>query len=98
MPDYGLEINGFSFNYGVYSVIEKGVLSGVTTITKEAHPDIRLWQVFFVPVGVRDINARELRPTSSESTVQNAGETYNIITLVPPSVGTTSYLYFILGR
>lgn len=90
MPDYGLKIDGFNFNYGVYSVIEKGVLNGVTTITKEDHPDISLWQVFFVPVGVRDINARELRPTSSESSIN--------ITLTPPISSKIDYLYFILGR
>jgi hypothetical protein len=86
---FGLEIDGFSFNYGCFSVIQKGSLSATVTITKANHPDISIWNVFFVPVGVRDTSKNELRPTWAETTTT--------ITMTPPSTGI-SYIYFVLGR
>lgn len=87
---WGLQVDGFNFTYGTYSVIEKGTLSNTTTIYKSNHPDIRLWKVFFVPVGVRDIQKSETRPTFSE--------TGSTITLNPVYSSGVGYLYFILGR
>ena len=87
---YGLQVDGFNFTYGTYSVIEKGLLTQTTVVTKANHPDIRLWGVFYVPVGVRDTSRNELRP----STV----ETGTTITMQPPTTVGNGHLYFVLGR
>lgn len=88
MP-YGLQVNGFNFTYGVYSVIEKGVLDHTVVVNKLLHPDIRLWQTAFVPIGIRDTSRNELRPKVAETT--------NTITMTPPATGL-SHLYIVLGR
>lgn len=87
---YGLQVDGFDFTYGVYSVIEKGTLTQTTVVNKANHPDIRLWKVFFVPVGVRNIQNNELRPTFSET-----GTTIQMTPVYNSGIG---YLYFVLGR
>jgi len=88
MP-YGLQVNGFNFTYGVYSVIEKGVLDRTIVFNKLLHPDIKLWQTAFVPVGIRDTSRNELRPTVTEYS--------NAIMMTPPSTGLP-HLYIVLGR
>jgi hypothetical protein len=88
---YGLQIDEFDFTYGTYSVVQKGTLGfSNVVINKADHPDITIWQVFFVPIGVRDTTKNELRPTYQE--------TGTAITLSSEPDGTTSYLYFVLGR
>lgn len=87
---WGLQVDGFNFTYGTYSVIEKGTLTQTVVVNKSNHPDIRLWSVFFVPVGVRNIQNNETRPTFSE--------TGTTITLNPVYSSGIGYLYFILGR
>jgi hypothetical protein len=87
---YGLQIDGFDFTYGTYSVVQKGTLGYLNTVINKAdHPDITIWKVFFVPIGVRDITKNEVRPTYVE--------TGTTITLKDTSDPTT-YLYFVLGR
>lgn len=88
MP-YGLQVDGFNFTYGVYSVIEKDVLARTVVFNKLLHPDIKLWQTVFVPIGVRNTNLNELRP--------KVEETENTITMTPPTRGL-SHLYIVLGR
>jgi hypothetical protein len=86
---YGLQINGFDFTYGTYSVIQKGTLYNTVIVSKEDHPDITQWSTVFVPVGVRDITKNELRPTTKYVD--------NTIVLTPPESGL-AHLYFVLGR
>jgi hypothetical protein len=86
---YGLQINGFDFTYGVYSVIQKGTLYNTVIVDKADHPDISQWSTVFVPVGVRDITRNELRPTTQYIN--------NTIVMTPPASGL-AHLYFVLGR
>ena len=86
---YGLQINGFDFTYGTYSVIQKGTLYSTVIVDKEDHPDISQWSTVFVPVGVRDITKNELRPTTQYID--------NTIVMTPPASGS-AHLYFVLGR
>lgn len=86
---HGLQVEGFDFTYGTYSVVENDTLYGTRVIKKADHPDITIWKAFFVPIGVRDISKGELRPTFVDN-----GTTLTLTDSTDP----TTYLYFVLGR
>jgi hypothetical protein len=87
---YGLQIDGFNFTYGTYSVVQKGTLSQTVVVNKADHPDISLWKVFFVPVGIRDTSRSEIRPSFAESGTN--------ITMTPAFSSGLAYTYYVLGR
>jgi len=88
---YGLELDGFSFNYGTFSVVKIGtVVVGTTTvITKSAHPDITDWRVVFIPDGIRNPGDEEVRPAFGASS--------SALTTVAPS-NVSPHKYLVLGR
>ena len=86
---YGLEIDGFAFTYGVFSVIEKGAITSSISINKSNHPDVSEYKVAFNPVGVRNIGEVEVRPTFTE--------TASTITITKPA-DMSAHNYIILGR
>ena len=86
---YGLEIDGFAFTYGVFSVIQKGAVTSTFTFTKSDHPDVTDYEVAFNPIGVRDIANLEVRPTYTET---NASITIN------KPANMSNHNYIILGR
>lgn len=88
---YGLEVNGFAFNYGTYSVIQTGdvPLGAGQNFYKYYHPDITEFGVIFIPYGVRDTSLTEKRPTWSDN------GSYIFIN----GVGvTTPHKYLVMGR
>ena len=88
---YGLSIGGFAFTYGALSVVKKGTITAGTTVyfNKGAYPDISDFRAVFIPTGVRDITASEVRPYST----QHSG---NIYLFSPANAGPHKYL--VLGR
>ena len=88
---YGLELDGFSFNYGVYSVIASGtVIVGYQTfIAKLSHPDITDWRIVFIPTGVRSPGDEEVRPSFSSNS-------YALFTTTPSNM--SPHKYIVLGR
>jgi hypothetical protein len=60
---YGVKVDGFDFGYGMYSVIQKGLVTGTFNITLSSHPDVTEWRVVFIPVGVRSTQNKEVRPS-----------------------------------
>ena len=88
---YGIQVDGLNITNSALSVVTKGSLSSATTInlTKSTYNDITEFKVVFIPTGIRDTSAEELRPTSSQSSTA--------ITITQPSNGT-SHQYLVLGR
>ncbi len=90
MP-YGLSIGGFAFTYGALSVVKKGTITAGTTVyfNKGAYPDISDFRAVFVPTGVRNITAGEVRPYFNQSV-------YGVLLTSPDDAGPHNYL--VLGR
>lgn len=88
---YGIQVDGLNITSSALSVVAKGSLSSATTInlTKSTYNDITEFKVVFIPTGVRDTSAEELRPTSSQSSTA--------ISITQPSSGTP-HQYLVLGR
>ena len=88
---YGLSIGGFAFTYGALSVVAKGTITAGTTLNFNlgSHPDVSDFRAVFIPTGVRDITASEVRPYST----QHSG---NIYLFSPANAGPHKYL--VLGR
>jgi hypothetical protein len=61
---YGLSVDGFSFNYGKYSIIETGdvPLGSSYNYYKSNSPVIQVYTVLFIPTGVRDTSEIHTRP------------------------------------
>jgi len=88
---YGLAIDGFSFNYGTFSVIATGTVAvGYQTfIAKLSHPDITDWRVVFIPTGIRSPGDEEVRPTFTSNS-------YALFTTAPSNM--SPHKYIVLGR
>jgi hypothetical protein len=60
---YGLQVEGFNFTYGSFSILQTGVVSGSSLyLYASNYPDITQFRVTFVPTGVRSTYDREVRP------------------------------------
>jgi len=88
---YGLAIDGFSFNYGTYSVVATGtVTTGIQTfVSKSAHPDLSDLKVVFIPIGVRSPGDEEVRPVVIENS-------YALYANSPNNM--SPHKYIVLGR
>lgn len=88
---YGLAIDGFSFNYGTYSVVATGtVTTGIQTfVTKAAHPDLSDLKVVFIPIGIRSPGDEEVRPVVIENS-------YALYANSPSNM--SPHKYIVLGR
>ena len=88
---YVIQVDGLNITNSALSVVAKGSLSSATTVTltKSNYDGVTEFQVVFIPTGIRDTSAEELRPTSSQSSTA--------ITITQPSNGT-SHQYLVLGR
>ena len=88
---YGIQVDGLNITNSALSVVTKGSLSSATTInlTKSTYNDITEFKIVFIPTGIRDTSAEELRPTSSQSSTT--------ISITQPSNGTP-HQYLVLGR
>ena len=86
---YGLEIDGFAFTYGAFSVIAKGTVpDGTVSIAKADHTDITDFRVVFTPIGVRSPIDEEIRPSYSQTGTH--------VTI--DGTGASSHNYILLGR
>jgi len=61
---YGLSVNGFSFNYGKYSIVQTGdvPIGSYYYYYKSNSPVIQDYTVLFIPTGVRDTSEVHKRP------------------------------------
>ena len=88
---YGVKVDGFDFGYGVYSVIQKGLVDRTFAVVLGDHPDVTEWRVVFIPVGVRSTQEREVRPTFSYL------PDLNWILITKPAL-CSDHEYIVLGR
>ena len=88
---YGLAIDGFSFNYGTFSVVATGIVTtGIQTfVSKAAHPDLSDLKVVFIPTGVRSPGDEEVRPVLIENS-------YALYANSPSDL--SPHRYIVLGR
>jgi hypothetical protein len=59
---YGLQVDGFNFTYGTFSILDSGTVTGTQYLYTSNYPDISVFRVAFIPYGVRSTYYREVRP------------------------------------
>jgi len=88
---YGLAIDGFSFNYGTFSVVATGTVTtgNQTFVAKLSHPDLSDFKVVFIPIGIRSPGDEEVRPVAIENS-------YALYANSPSNM--SPHKYIVLGR
>ncbi len=88
---YGLAIDGFSFNYGTFSVVATGTVAtgSQTFVAKLSHPDLSDFKVVFIPIGIRSPGDEEVRPVAIENN-------YALYANSPSNM--SPHKYIVLGR
>ena len=93
---YGIQVDGLNITNSALSVVAKGNVvptnsssTSVSVLSKSSYPYITEFKVVFVPTGIRDTSAEEVRPHAVISS--------NHISIYSP-VGMSSHQYLVLGR